>query len=458
MTRSRSRLTSVLGPGTLVAILLLTPAASTAAGTWTTKASMTINRGAGHAVGVVNGIVFVAGGGGPIGALEAYDPNTDTWTTKASMTPRGQPAAAGIGSLLYVVGGASGGTRFTTLEIYSPDTDTWSPGAAMPTARDGLGVAVVGGILYAVGGIGSLSTNLDAVEKYDPRLNSWTSGLAPMPTARRQMAVEAVNGLIYAIGGFGGITGSGGGSALATVEAYDPASDSWTTKASLPFARLVMGSGVIDGKIYVVGGLGLGNSFLDTVSVYDPISNSWSNDTPMPTARSHVASGVAGGTLYALGGQSPTTPLLTNEAFVPLPSVNLIPFDPFDIDRARVELDRGATRDRFRVQGVFELGAGNNGIDVLNEDVTVTFDGFTETIIPAGSFFRDDDDEGFQYNGFPVGIKRISIRDDGKFEVRARGLDLSGIDLDNPVPFSLQIGDDFGETEITFDDKGRFRQ
>ena len=56
----------------------------------------------------------------------------------------------------------------------------------MPTARDGLGVAVVGGILYAVGGMGSSGTNLQTVESYDPGLNSWTS-VAPMPPAYRQL-------------------------------------------------------------------------------------------------------------------------------------------------------------------------------------------------------------------------------------------------------------------------------
>lgn len=122
-----------------------------------------------------------------------------------------------------------------------------------------------------------------------------------------------------------------------------------------------------------------------------------------------------------------------------------------------MELDRGATGDRFWVRGGFQLGATSNGIDVLNEDVTVIFDKFTETI-PAGSFFRDDDDEGFQFNGASGGITQINIRDDGRFRVRARGLDLSGIDLNNPAPFSLQIANDLGETEIPFDNKGRFRQ
>ena len=127
-------------------------------------------------------------------------------------------------------------------------------------------------------------------------------------------------------------------------------------------------------------------------------------------------------------------------------------FANFDIEEAEVELE-GSDRDQFEVEGRFKLGATSNGIDVLNEDVEVTFDGFTQTI-PAGSFFRDD--ERFRFNGAPGGITQFDIRDDGEFQVEARDLALSGIG--SPVPFSLRIGDDRGNTEIPFDAEGEFEQ
>jgi hypothetical protein len=52
-------------------------------------------------------------------------------------------------------------------------TGNWAARASMPTARFAPGVAVVNGILYAVGG-GSLN-NLATVEAYDPATNTWTS-------------------------------------------------------------------------------------------------------------------------------------------------------------------------------------------------------------------------------------------------------------------------------------------
>ena len=136
------------------------------------------------------------------------------------------------------------------------------------------------------------------------------------------------------------------------------------------------------------------------------------------------------------------------------------PFAAFDIEEAEVELEEDeANSDEFEVEGRFELGDNSDGIDPLNEEVIVTFAGFSQTI-PAGSFIRDDDDEGFEFEveGDVSGIKEIEIRDDGEFEVEGRGLDLGGIDFANPVPFSLQIGNDLGETEIPFaeEDEGEF--
>src|ERR1051326_6071290 len=55
---------------------------------------------------------------------------------------------------------------------------------------------------------------------------------APMPTARHDMATSPVNGVIYAIGGKDLADND-----LGTVEAYDPASNTWTTKASMPMPR-----------------------------------------------------------------------------------------------------------------------------------------------------------------------------------------------------------------------------
>ncbi|NIR95350.1 MAG: galactose oxidase, partial [Gammaproteobacteria bacterium] len=71
----------------------------------------------------------------------------------------------------------------------------------MPTARFGLSCSVVDGKIYAIGGaVSPTGTPLATVEAYDPATDTWSSK-APMPTARNFLTTSAVNGIIYAIGG-----------------------------------------------------------------------------------------------------------------------------------------------------------------------------------------------------------------------------------------------------------------
>jgi hypothetical protein len=86
----------------------------------------------------------------------------------------------------------------------------------MLTQESGLGVGVVNGVLYAVGGGGCTFGGAHAVvEAYDPGTNAWTPK-APMPTPRVFHGVGVVNGVLYAVGG---IAPAG---YLATNEAFTP--------------------------------------------------------------------------------------------------------------------------------------------------------------------------------------------------------------------------------------------
>ena len=112
-------------------------------------------------------------------------------------------------------------------------------------------------------------------------------------------------------------------------------------------------------------------------------------------------------------------------------------------------MEQGAATDEFEVEGSFEPASSSDGIDLLNESVTVTFDGFAETV-PPGSFVRNTDDEQFEFIGASGGITQAHIKDDGSFRVEGKGLDLGSIITTNPVFFSLRIGDYLGQTTILF--------
>jgi N-acetylneuraminic acid mutarotase len=56
----------------------------------------------------------------------------------------------------------------------SPSEDSWVSRASMQVARGGLGVAVVDGKIYAIGGYPGIGQTLTTNEEYDPKTDTWT--------------------------------------------------------------------------------------------------------------------------------------------------------------------------------------------------------------------------------------------------------------------------------------------
>jgi len=97
--------------------------------------------------------------------------------------------------------------------------------------------------------------------------------------------------------------GSVGGSGISTVEAYDPATDTWTQKADMPTARGYLSTSVVNGKIYAIGGTpGSWGEMLSTVEEYDPVTDTWTTKDDMPTARCMLSTSVVDWKIYAIGG------------------------------------------------------------------------------------------------------------------------------------------------------------
>ncbi|HLY62574.1 MAG TPA: kelch repeat-containing protein [Terriglobia bacterium] len=301
-------------------------------GTWTTEAPMPTPR-AGSASGVVGGTLFVVGGGNStwpsLSAVEAYDPVTNSWTTKAPIPTSVNGAAAGVvNGILYVVGGVTtgpsgGGLELNLVQAYNPKSDIWSLRTPMPTARDGMAVAVLDGILYAVGGfkipITTPGGDVGTLEAYDPKSNTWAS-LAPMPTPRDGLALIASGGLLYAVGGFVPTrTPPYFQIEVGLVEVYDPKTNSWSTRTSMPTPRGIFSAAAIDGIIYAVGGSS-DTVLTPTVDTYEPETDTWSSEAPMLTPRASLVAGVVGDVLYAVGGGNDKF-LATNEAFTPFLAV-----------------------------------------------------------------------------------------------------------------------------------------
>ncbi|MFA5365295.1 MAG: kelch repeat-containing protein [Candidatus Bathyarchaeia archaeon] len=177
--------------------------------------------------------------------------------------------------------------------------DPWVSLESMPTARAGFGVAVVDGTIYAVGGsYDSHGKN----EAYVPMTNSWTTKKA-MPTPRYQFGTAVVDNKIYTIGGDAGNWADG--EVVTDInQVYDPQTDTWETKASMPTKRMGLSATIVDGKIYVIGGR-MGAPTYDDVSVtavYDPSTDTWTTLEPIPAPVSYHAYAVIDNKIYIIGG------------------------------------------------------------------------------------------------------------------------------------------------------------
>jgi len=262
----------------------------------------------------------------PKGLVYEYDPATDHWTKKQPMALPSHHVAFteyhgkiySFGGFVYPTSGPPAWVPINNAWEYDPAADSWKALAPMPTKRGSPVAAAVGNKIYVIGGAtllpGASETALDfhapqhslgTVEEYDPAENSWRER-SPMPTPRNHTSIGVVNGKIYVIGGRVGAAFISESTDVSVVEEYDPATDKWSSPRSrMPTARSALGYGVYNGRIYIAGG-----EFQDphmmatfkTVEAYDPATDSWSILPSMPVSRHGLAAGVVGNKFILVGG------------------------------------------------------------------------------------------------------------------------------------------------------------
>jgi N-acetylneuraminic acid mutarotase len=240
------------------------------------------------------------------------------WTAKSPMpTARGGVGVAVVNGKIYAIGGLSGDTHVAVNEEYNPVTNTWTTRVPMPTARSGFAIAVYQNKIYCIGGtVGDgedlVSGFTGANEVYDPVKNTWEIKES-MPTPRADLCASVVDGKIYLIGGKEYWGSNPFYHELDVNEVYYPETDSWTTKSPMPVPAFGYASEVVNGKIYVIGGArefqeGLGNlTAIGSNQVYDSQNDTWSSRTSLPVALSHAAACVTSGVtaprrIYVVGG------------------------------------------------------------------------------------------------------------------------------------------------------------
>ena len=216
------------------------------------------------------------------------------WVHRASMeAERSWIGMANVGGKLFAIGGMVGslGQRLDSNEVYDPRANEWHYRAPMPTARSSPGAVAIGATIYLFGG-NAVSGTTTVVEAYDTVRNVWRTGLAPMPAKRFDLAALALDGRIYAIGGYD--TGP-----TNVAEVYDPAQDRWQPLPPMPTARYALQAVAVDGKIWVLGGRDAAGP-TDIIEVFDPAAQRWSAGGRLPEPVAAFGAAVESGKLHVV--------------------------------------------------------------------------------------------------------------------------------------------------------------
>jgi N-acetylneuraminic acid mutarotase len=200
--------------------------------------------------------------------------------------------------------------------------------------------------------------------------NSWATR-APMPSGREHLAVWVANNsagqaILYALGGWAAGTFS---DVAYKIEAYNYATNTWTTKIATLSLTQTNGVGVIGGKLYISGGgahTGEGFERFKILYVYDPVADVLLRKADMPRPTADGITGVIGGKLYVLTGTCGDCAEFISRRFYRYdPTTNTWAFLTW-APRAHVAGVGGVINGKFYVAGGFNGSMSTTNLDAYD--------------------------------------------------------------------------------------------
>jgi N-acetylneuraminic acid mutarotase len=205
-----------------------------------------------------------------------------------------------------------------TANIIAPPRSggTWTPLVDISTAkRQEHATVAVSNKIYIIGGIApnddtpTIDPTTTLVQSYSIPENTWSLE-APLPKALNHANTAVVNGKIYVLGGLA--VGPGqwpNWLAAGDCFVYTPSSKTWKALGNMPNGteRGAAAVGVSGETIYVAGGLSRlgisGQTTLNTTSAYNTKTGIWTSLAPLPEERDHAGAALIRDTFYVVGGR-----------------------------------------------------------------------------------------------------------------------------------------------------------
>ena len=335
-------------------------------GTVTNKAAMLEPREGLGVVSIGDKIYAIGGQNGSTyySTMEIYDTKTNEWTNGPSMnTARSYFGCTVANGKIYVFGGYNNGGYLNIVEIFDPNagqSGQWTPGAAMSiggvsfpmcdfTATAAPNTTGTGWDIYLIGGRdgANINSNKNTIYKYNVTNNSWTQVQANISMPRAGHVAVYYDGNIYVIGSYGyseafntssgvsvstpfGMYGLTSGSAASSENqiylsgGYEPAYPDrlslqthciairYNSLANFKFinaniARAGLGSAVVEGKLYLIGGYNIRNNTRYALDDVECIDLGYKRKASLPVQIRNFTTAELNGKIYMIGGEVNTT-------------------------------------------------------------------------------------------------------------------------------------------------------
>lgn len=203
--------------------------------------------------------------------------------------------------------------------LHGAPAASWSSGPDLPTELiRATGIYFpANGRFYAMGGRTSdaFGSEMTTPYEYNPKTNTWAFKTAPLPDNQVcNMACGVLNmgrtPYIYCVGGT-----TGGGATTATNRAfrYDPVADKIETVGIDPWNEnapntVPGGYAVVQNKLYILGGLSIGNEVTNRIFEFTPgtsAGSQWAQKAAtLPVALGYVPATAIGNLIFTAGGST----------------------------------------------------------------------------------------------------------------------------------------------------------
>lgn len=193
----------------------------------------------------------------------------------------GQSAISAHEGKIYVSGSNQGESQ-SRLQIFNPKEQTWEE-LNLPAVYRNHAQVTLGQFIYFVANEASLSQH----HRYDTVAKNFTTRAAPIQPIYAATAEANPDLQVYNL--FGGENAG----YRAENQQFNPATNTWTYRASMPTPARWVNAHYYDGNFYVWGGFN--GSYPKQVQIYNPTTNLWSygpNDAPTNWSKNNTSASV----------------------------------------------------------------------------------------------------------------------------------------------------------------------